>query len=175
MIAWEATIIALLGAAAGVWPGTKLAHALADGLVKHGIAPSGFAVGDARLAAAAVPLGSVLVALLAVLSASRRAARTAPTRALTEAAVETRLLGRGRTIGGLLAIAAAVPLFAVSAATHTLATAAATSELDAICLVIAAGCLGPLVAKGAAVVLRPVVGAISPVGGFLASANLAAA
>ena len=134
----------------------------------------GFAVGDARLAAAGVLAGSVLVALLAVLSASRRAARTAPTRALTEAAVETRLLGRGRMIGGLVAIAAAVPLFAVSAATTTPATAAATSELDAIFLVIAVGCLGPLVARIAASLLRPLFGAVSPVGGFLASANLAA-
>src|SRR3954468_3327052 len=161
MIAWEATIVALLGAAAGIWPGIKLAHWLARGLVEHGIAPSGFAVGDARLAAAGVLAGSVLVALLAVLSASRRAARTAPTRALTEAAVETRLLGRGRLIGGLVAIAAAAPLFAVCpgntsappplsappAAPPSPATAAATSQLNAICLVIAAGCLGPLVAR----------------------------
>ncbi len=174
MIAWEATIVALLGAAAGLWPGIKLAHALARGLVEHGIAPTGFAVGDARLAAAGVLAGSVLVALLAVLSASRRAARTAPTRALTEAVVETRLLGPGRMIGGLVAIAAAVPLFAVSAATTTPATAAATSELDAIFLVIAVGCLGPLVARIAASLLRPLFGAVSPVGGFLASANLAA-
>ena len=76
-------------------------------------------------------------------------------------------------IGGLVAIAAAVPLFAVSAATTTPATAAATSELDAIFLVIAVGCLGPLVARIAASVLRPLFGAVSPVGGFLASANLA--
>jgi putative ABC transport system permease protein len=41
--------------------------------------------------------------------------------------------------------------------------------------VIAAGCLGPLVARIAASLLRPLFGAISPVGGFLASANLAAA
>ena len=175
MIAWEATIVAVLGAAAGIRPGMRLAHVLARGLVKHGIAPRGFAVGDARLAAAGVLAGSVAVALLAVLSASRRAARTAPTRALTEAAVETRLIGPGRLIGGLVAIAAAVPLFAVSAATTTPATAAATSELDAIFLVIAAGCLGPLVAKLAARLFRPLFGAISPVGGFLASANLGAA
>src|SRR3954471_7634298 len=175
MIAWEATIVALLGAAAGIWPGMKVAHALARGLVKHGIAPRGFAVGDARLAAAGVLAGSVAVALLAVLSASRRAARTAPTRALTDASVETRRVGPGRLIGGLIAIAAAIPLFAVSAATTTPATAAATSELDAIFLVIAAGCLGPLVAMFAARLFRPLFGAISPVGGFLASANLGAA
>ncbi len=96
MIAWEATIVALLGAAAGIWPGIKLAHALARGLVEHGIAPGGLRGRRARLAAAGVLAGSVSVALLAVLSASRRAARIAPTRALADAVVEPRLLGRGR-------------------------------------------------------------------------------
>src|SRR5204862_7473922 len=46
-------------------------------------------------------------------------------------------------------------------------------ELTAIFLVVAVGCLGPIVARLAAAVLRPVLGAVSPVGGFLASANLA--
>ena len=58
MIAWEATIVALLGAAAGIWPGMQLAHALARGLVEHGIAPADFAVGDARFAAAGVLAGA---------------------------------------------------------------------------------------------------------------------
>jgi len=175
MIAWEATIVALIGTSAGIWPGIWLARVLARGLVTHGIAPAGFAAGDAQLAVATVLAGSVALALFAVLSASRRASRTPPTRALTESSVETRLIGPGRLVGGLVAIASAVPLFAVSAATTTPATAAATSELDAIFLVVAVGCLGPLVARAAALVLAPLFGAISPVGGFLASSNLAAA
>ncbi len=175
MIAWEATFVALLGAAAGIWPGMQLAHSLARGLVRHGIAPSDFAVGDARLAAAGVLAGSVAIALLAVLSASRRAARIAPVRALADASVEPRLLGRGRLIGGLVAIAGAVPLFSVSATTNSPATAAATSQLTAIFLVIAVGCLGPVVARIVARALAPLFGTISPVGGFLASANLATA
>src|SRR3954464_9848556 len=61
MIAWEATIVALLGAAAGIWPGMKLAHVLARGLVEHGIAPRGFVVVDARLAAAGGLPGGALV------------------------------------------------------------------------------------------------------------------
>src|SRR5207247_10783701 len=88
---------------------------------------------------------------------------------------EPRLLGPGRLIGGLLAIAGAVPLFAVSATTKTPATGAATSELTAIFLVVAVGCLGPIVAKLAARVLQPLFGTVSPVGGFLAGANLATA
>jgi putative ABC transport system permease protein len=75
----------------------------------------------------------------------------------------------------LLALAGAVPLFAVSTTTSTPATAAATSELTAIFLVVAVGFLGPIVAYAAARLLAPPMAALSPVGGFLASANLGTA
>jgi putative ABC transport system permease protein len=113
--------------------------------------------------------------LLAVLGAARRAARVAPTLALTDAAAEPRLLGPGRAIGGLLALAGAVPLFAVSATTTTPQTAAATSELTAIFLVVAVGFVGPLVARMAAWLVARPLAALSPVGGLLASANLGSA
>lgn len=175
MVAWEAVLVSLLGAAAGILPGIELGRELAVGLVDHAIAPPEFAVGDGRLAAGGVLAGSVLVALLAVWGAGRRAARTAPTRALADAAVEPALLGRGRLIGGVIALAGAAPLFAVSAATSTPATAAATSQMSAIFLVVAAGCLGPLVARLVARLVQPLLTLVAPVGGFLASANLATA
>src|SRR4029079_10724512 len=34
MIAWEAVIVGLIGAAAGIWPGAVLGHALGDALVE---------------------------------------------------------------------------------------------------------------------------------------------
>ena len=127
------------------------------------------------LPAAAAVVAGLVTTLVAVLAASRRAARVPPTRALTDAAVEPRLLGPGRIIGGLLALAGAVPLFTVATATSTPETAAATSEMTAIFLVVAVGCLGPVVARLAARVVGPPLAALSPVGGFLASANLGAA
>jgi putative ABC transport system permease protein len=175
MIAWEATVVGLIGSAAGIWPGAKLAHALADGLVRHGIAPPNFALGSGRLAAAGVLVGGVTVALLSALAAGRRASRVAPTRALANAAVEPRGIGLGRIIGGLIAIAAAIPLFSVASTTSSPSTAAATSEMTAIFLVIAVGFLGPIVARLCGRLLAPVLSRMSPVGGFLASANLAAA
>jgi hypothetical protein len=51
--------------------------------------------GPARRRLPAAVGGGVVAALLAVLAAGRRAARVPPTRALTEAAVEPRLLGPG--------------------------------------------------------------------------------
>jgi putative ABC transport system permease protein len=175
MIAWEAAILGLVGSAAGVWPGIAVGRELADALVRHGIAPPTFAVHPDWMQAAAAVAGGVTVALRAVLGAGRRAAKVPATRALAEASVEPRLLGPGRAIGGLIAIAGAAPLFAVSAATSSPDTAAATSEMTALFLVAAIGCLGPVAARLAAGVLGPPLARIAPVGGFLAAANLGTA
>ena len=147
MIAWEAAIVALAGSAIGVWPGIVLGRTLGHALVRHCIAPRDFEVTADWIPAAAAIVGAVATTLLAVLAAGRRAARVPPTLALSDAAVEPRLLGPGRIIGGLLALAGAVPLFTVSTTTSTPETAAATSELTAICLVVAVGFLGPIVAR----------------------------
>ena len=172
MIAWEAAIVGLVGSALGIWPGAMLGRALADGLVDHGIAPPDLTVSVGWLPIAAAIGGGVAAALLAVLGAARRAAAVPPTHALSDAAVEPRLLGPGRVIGGLLALAGAAPLFAVSATTSAPDTAAATSEMTALFLVAAVGFLGPIVARVAAGVLGPPLARLSPVGGFLASTNL---
>ena len=172
MISWEAFVVGLAGSAAGIWPGAVLGRELAEGLVEHGIAPPNLTVSAGWLPMAAAVGGGTLAALLAVLAAGRRAARVPPTHALTEAAVEPRLLGPGRVIGGLLALAGAAPLFAVATTTSAPDTAAATSEMTALFLVAAVGFLGPIVARLAAGVLGPPLARISPVGGFLASANL---
>src|SRR5215218_8317906 len=146
MIAWEAAIVGLVGSLAGLWPGAMLGEALSRGLIRHDIAPPNLTVSAGWLLIAAAVAGGVLAALLAVLGAGRRAARVSPTHALTQAAVEPRLLGPGRVIGGLIALAGATPLFAVSATTGSPETAAATSEMTALLLVVAVGCLGPIVA-----------------------------
>ena len=172
MIAWEALIVGVVGSAAGVWPGAILGRELAHALVRHGIAPANLSVSAGWLPITAAVGGGVFAALVAVLAAGRRAARVSPTLALTDAAVEPRLIGPGRLIGGLIALAGAVPLFTVSTSTGDPATAAATSEMTALFLVTAVGFLGPLVARVAAGVLGPPLSRIAPVGGFLASTNL---
>ena len=73
MIAWEATVVALLGAAAGIVPGMRLAHALARGSSGHGIAPAGFRVGDPGWRRAGVVIGSIALALV---QSCRRATRS---------------------------------------------------------------------------------------------------
>jgi putative ABC transport system permease protein len=175
MIAWEAAIVALVGSAAGIWPGILLGRVLAQGLLDHGIAPPNYTLHYDWLAAAAAIGGGVVTALLAVLVAGRRAARVPPTLALTDAAAEPRLLGPGRVIGGLIALAGAIPLFAVSITTTDPQTAAPTSEISALFLVVAAAFFGPVVVYTVARLLAPALTALSPVGGSLAAANLGAA
>src|SRR3954470_22131374 len=175
LIGWEAAIVGLVGSAAGVWPGMLLGEKLGDALVRHGIVPATFSVHADWIPAAGAVAGGVAIALLAVLAAGRRAARGRPTVALSDAAVEPRLLTPGRLIGGLLALAGAVPLFLVSTTARAPDTAAATSEMTAIMLVVAVGFLGPIVARLGAKLVGPPVAALAPVGGFLASANLGAA
>jgi putative ABC transport system permease protein len=172
MIASEAAIVALVGSAVGIWPGAVLGRALAEGLVRHGIATPTLTVSAGWLPITAAVAGGVTAALLAVLAAGRRAARVPPTHALANAAVEPRLLGKGRAIGGLVSLAGAAPLFAVSTTTGSPETAAATSEMTALFLVLAVGFLGPIVARFAAAILGPPLARLAPVGGFLASANL---
>jgi putative ABC transport system permease protein len=75
----------------------------------------------------------------------------------------------------VLALAGAVPLFAVATTTRMPDSAAATSEMTAIMLVLAAGFLGPIAARVGARLLGPPLAGLAPVGGFLASANLGAA
>ena len=119
MIAFEALIVGLVGAAAGIWPGMILGRELTEGLVEHGIAPPNLVPSEGWLPVAAAVGGAVLAALLAVLGAGRRAAKVSPTLALSDAAVEPRLLGPGRVIGGLIALAGAAPLLAVSVSTSS--------------------------------------------------------
>jgi putative ABC transport system permease protein len=175
LIGWEAAIVGLVGSAAGVWFGLRLGERLGHALVRHGIVPSTFTVDADWMPAAGAIAGGVAISLLAVLAAGRRAARVRPTVALSDAAVEPRLLSPGRAVGGLLAIAGAVPLFAVATTTRAPDSAAATSEMTAIMLVVAVGFLGPVVARVGARLVGPPLAALAPVGGFLASTNFAAA
>src|SRR3954462_8096023 len=73
MIAWEAAIVGFVGSAIGVWPGAVLGRKLGEALVDHGIAPANLAVKADWLPIAIAVAGGVLAALLAVLSAGRRA------------------------------------------------------------------------------------------------------
>ena len=169
MITWEAVFIGLLGAATGIVRERSSATRSAHGLVDHGIAPANASSRRTDCRSPPPSAGCVIAAMLAVLGAGRRASRVSPTRALSEAAVEPRLLGPGRLIGGS-SHSPAPCRCSRSPPRPRSRTAAATSELTALFLVTRSASSARSW-RGRRTVLGP-VGAVSPVGGFLASANL---
>ncbi|WP_198168096.1 FtsX-like permease family protein [Herbidospora yilanensis] len=112
MVYGEALVVGVAATAAGVVASALLAPVLGAVLVDVGFEPAGFAVGLSPLALAGSFAGGVLLTLVAVWSASRRAARVGPLEALREAEVDDRPMPRLRWITGLalcaLGVASAV-------------------------------------------------------------------
>ena len=170
MLRWEAVILALAASAAGYFPGVALAHELIDALSERGLAPEGIEVAGGIIPPLVTVAATVLCALTAAWAGSRRASNVAPTRALQDAAVEPRMIGRARLLAGLIAAAGGGLLLSVATASQNQDTALAAASGVSLVLVVAAACLGPLVARAASVVPGRLVARISPVGGFLATA-----
>jgi putative ABC transport system permease protein len=170
LLRWEAALLALVAAAAGYLPGVALADALNGAFAARGLAPEGMEIAGGPLPAVVTAASVLLAALASAWIGSRRAARVAPTRALQAAALEPRIIGMPRLVGGMLALAAGIGAVAVAAAATDLDDAAAASLFGSLVLVIAVALLGPLVARFAALVPGALVARIAPVGGFLAVA-----
>src|SRR3954468_18414580 len=172
MIGWEALLLALTASLVGLVPGAALGGALGRAFADRGIAPEDMAIHAGPLPAAAAIGAGVVTAWLAVWVAARRAARVQPTRALQDAAVERRLIGPARVLGGLLALGGATALLLVSMSAKSLDTAAVTAACISFVLVLAAAFLLPVVGGLAAGIAGAIVARTSRVGGFLAVANV---
>ncbi|MFJ8740394.1 FtsX-like permease family protein [Embleya sp. NPDC127516] len=101
----EALLLGALGSATGVLIGVLGAPAVTGMLVDTGFEPAGFTIRVRTWIPAAVFVVGVGTALVAVWSASRRAARIDPLEALREAVVDERPIGRVRRIAGIASVA----------------------------------------------------------------------
>ncbi|GAA3771310.1 ABC transporter permease [Plantactinospora mayteni] len=101
----EALAVGAVGATVGVVLGTACAPAFGALLVDAGFQPVGFRVRIEPWPPAAAYLVGLVVALLGVWSASRRAGRVRPLEALREAVLDRRPMTRSRWVGGILATA----------------------------------------------------------------------
>ncbi|GLX93678.1 ABC transporter permease [Herbidospora sp. NBRC 101105] len=108
MVYGEALVVGVAATAAGVAAGALLAPVLGAVLVEVGFEPTGFAVALSPLPLAGSFAGGVILTLVAVWSASRRAARVSPLEALREAEVDDRPMPRLRWIIGLASCALGV-------------------------------------------------------------------
>ncbi|MBE1533035.1 ABC transporter permease [Actinomadura algeriensis] len=170
MIAAEMTLVSVAGALVGAIPGVALAFVMRAVFVLSGAMPADF-----RLDVGATPVLASLV--LCVISArlagwlvARRVAGTSPVDALGDAAVEPKKIGRVRVAFGVLLIPLGL-LLALSQVAVPGDSVADTAAGAALLFVVAIGCLGPLLLRGAIVVFGSVLNRRSTAGGFLAQAD----
>ena len=168
MVATEALLVAPLAGAAGIVPGLLLARWWYDQLVERGAVPAGVDFATGPLPALAAIGAGLLAALAGGFAAARRPARTAPSQALGEAAVEGRSLSRGRWIAGAAFIALGS---ALSILTFQLdGDSAAVAAVGVVMIfLVAVALLGPAIARTATAVLG------LPLRGGGAASSLAAA
>ncbi|MET8263933.1 ABC transporter permease [Micromonospora arida] len=106
MVHAEALAVGVSAGIVGLLVGAALAPSLGRLLVDVGYEPSTFQVRYELWPVAVSLAAGPVIALLAVWSASRRAARVRPLEALRDAAVEQRPIGRLRAVTGALLLAA---------------------------------------------------------------------
>ncbi|MFF3000102.1 ABC transporter permease [Streptomyces sp. NPDC057950] len=171
MIAVEATVVALAAGVLG-WPlAHVVTHWIRDRFAGHGIVPPDFEPVTGPLPAAGALLITVLTALVAALSASRRTSRIRPAQALGEAAMERPALGRGRAITGAVLLACSSATFAGGLSQRgDVATLVNLANTLVLLLVITLAVLGPAVARTAMLLLGPLL-RLSRATGHLAAAN----
>ncbi|MGW3604329.1 ABC transporter permease [Micromonospora sp. NPDC005161] len=160
MVYAEALAVGAGAGLVGLLVGAALAPALGGLLVDVGFEPATFQVRYEHWPVAVSLAAGPVIALLAVWSASRRAARVRPLEALREAAVEQRPIGRLRTATGALLVAAGAAL-SLGTATADEARDAATYALYAVmalvagATVLAPAVVGPVVRLLRSPVRRP--------------------
>ncbi|MGW3787126.1 FtsX-like permease family protein [Micromonospora chokoriensis] len=145
MVYAEALVVGVSAGLVGLLVGAALTPVLGRLLVDVGFEPATFRVHYAPWPVAVSLAAGPVIALLAVWSASRRAARVRPLEALREAAIEQRPIGRARIATGALLVAAGIAL-SVGTATADEARVAASYALYAVmALVAGATVLAPVV------------------------------
>ncbi|MGN9847343.1 FtsX-like permease family protein [Nonomuraea sp. H19] len=145
MVYGEAIIVALTASALGALIGPLATRPILDRLSALGMAPA-WLVPSTSAAPSYVAFGTgVLVAVLGVIVAARRAGRVRPAEALREAALEPRAMTAGRWIAGGSLLATAVASMIVNAVSDPSGATNNKTFMPIVMLLIAAvGLLAPV-------------------------------
>jgi len=144
----EAVLLGAAASGAGCAAGRYGAPYLARWLVRNGMAPAGFTVGQQTWPLHAAFWTGVLVALAGVAAAAWRAGRVGPLDALREADVNTGVMTGGRWIWGLGLLVTAAALTAVALATDPGdLLKRKTYTVQPMVLISACGLLAPVLAR----------------------------
>jgi putative ABC transport system permease protein len=169
MVIGEALFMAVFATALGCVLGGIFGEWLFDQLASHGIVPAAMAHHTGWIPMV-VAIGAVLVgSFFGALIAGRRAARTRPTEALADAAIQRKWLSWVRVLFATLAFGGGIALFIVTIAVMTGPIAASTAGPSVMLWAIALALVSPGITKMVLAILRWPVRAVTGTAGYLAT------
>lgn len=170
MIGAEMTVVSSVGAVIGALPGVGLAFVMRGVFVLADAMPPDFQMRVGLLPVLASLVLCMTSGRLAGWLVARRMAKVSPVKALGDATVEPRRIGWVRLTIGVLLIPLGLLLTLGNVASPG-DSAADTAGSAVLLFVVALGCLGPLLLRGAIVLFGSLVNRQSTASGFLAQAN----
>lgn len=169
MVVGEALFMAVFAVALGCALGGLVGEWLFDQLAANGVVPPVMAHHSGWIPMV-VASGAVLVgSFVASLVAGRKAARTRPTEALADAAIQKKWLSWVRVVLAVLAFGGGIALFIVTTAVMTGPIAASTAGPSVMLWAIALALVSPGITKVLLAVLRWPVRAVTGTAGHLAT------
>ncbi|PPK68879.1 FtsX-like permease family protein [Actinokineospora auranticolor] len=171
MVLLEAFTVALLATALGCWPGRWVGQFLFDRLASRGVVPD-----ELRFHLGWIPVvvaigASLLTTLVGAAVTARRAARTRPTEALAETAMERRWLSVPRALLAALAFGGGTALVIVTVTVMSGPVAASTAGPSVMLWAVAVALVCPGLTKLVLGVIRLPLRAVSGIPGELGLLN----
>ena len=167
----ETLVLSLIATALAYFPGRFLGEFVFDQLAARGIATEGVAFHQGWIPTVAAIGAAVLAAVAGAVGASRRAARTKPTQALADAALEGKLISGWRVLFAMLFVGGGIALIIVTATVMSAPLAPATAAPAVIVLAIGFALLAPILSKVMTLVLQWPLRALGGLTGELAVLN----
>ncbi|MFI7704172.1 FtsX-like permease family protein [Nonomuraea sp. NPDC049480] len=175
MVYAEAVLVAVIASALGALTGPLATRPILDRLSALGMAPA-WLVPSTSSAPSYVAFGTgVLVAVLGVVVAARRAGRVRPAEALREAALEPKAMTIGRWIAGGGLLATAVISMILNAVSDPAGATSNKTFMPIVMLLIAAvGLLAPIFVRPVTNLLATPLGRLRGAGGLVVPAGAVA-
>jgi len=171
MVIGEAMVMSVFATALGCLLGRYFGAWLYGELAGNGVVPAAMRFRTEWIPMVVAVGSGLLISLAGAFVAARRAARTRPTEALADAAIQRRWLSPVRLILAVLCFGGGTALFIVTIAVMDGPAAASTSGPAVLLWAIGFALLGPGVTKVMAAVLRPPLRLLTGNAGWLAARN----
>lgn len=169
MVIGEALVVGVFATALGCALGGLFGRWVFDQLASHGVVPA-VMVHHAGWIPMVTAIGAVMIgSFFGALIAGRRAARTRPTEALADAAIQRRWLSWTRALIAVLAFGGGLALFIVTIAVMNGPDAASTSGPSVMLWAIALALVAPGITKVVLAILRWPTRALTGTAGYLAT------